>query len=153
MFYVAVTRAKESCTLSFATSRFIWGNLVTAEPSRFIDEIDKQYLNFEVSERRGGRSLNSKPTPFDRPFVGGLNKSVAAPAGMKSVNSVSSSSKGDALSLDLKVGYNVKHELFGNGKVTTIEGQGSDKKATIFFPGKGAKTLLLRFANLTVLED
>ena len=153
LFYVAVTRAKESCTLSFATSRFIWGNLVTAEPSRFIDEIDKQYLNFEVSERRGGRSLNSRPTAFDKPFVGGLNKSVAAPAGMKSINSVSPASKGDSLSLDLKVGYNVKHELFGNGKVTTIEGQGSDKKATIFFPGKGAKTLLLRFANLTVLED
>jgi DNA helicase-2/ATP-dependent DNA helicase PcrA len=153
LFYVAVTRAKESCTLSFATSRFIWGNLVTAEPSRFIDEIDKQYLNFEVSERRGGRSLNSRPTAFDKPFVGGLNKSVAAPAGMKSINSVSPTSKGDSLNLDLKVGYNVKHELFGNGKVTTIEGQGSDKKATIFFPGKGAKTLLLRFANLTVLED
>ncbi len=153
LFYVAVTRAKESCTLSFATSRFIWGNLVTAEPSRFIDEIDKQYLNFEVSERRGGRSLNSRPTAFDKPFVGGLNKSVSAPAGMKSINSVSPASKGDSLSLDLKVGYNVKHELFGNGKVTTIEGQGSDKKATIFFPGKGAKTLLLRFANLTVLED
>ena len=153
LFYVAVTRAKESCTLSFATSRFIWGNLVTAEPSRFIDEIDKQYLNFEVSERRGGRSLNSRPTAFDKPFVGCLNKSVSAPAGMKSINSVSPASKGDSLSLDLKVGYNVKHELFGNGKVTTIEGQGSDKKATIFFPGKGAKTLLLRFANLTVLED
>ena len=155
LFYVAVTRAKESCTLSFATSRFIWGNLVTAEPSRFIDEIDKKYLHFEISERRGGRSLNTRATPFDKPYIGGLNKTVSAPApsGMKSVNSVSHSSKGDALSLDLKVGYNVKHELFGNGKVTTIEGQGSDKKATIFFPGKGAKTLLLRFANLTVLED
>jgi len=153
LFYVAVTRAKESCTLSFATSRFIWGNLVTAEPSRFIDEIDKKYLNFEVSERRGGRSLNSRPTAFDKPYTGGLNKTVAAPAGMKSMSQASVSSKSDSLSLDLKVGFNVKHELFGSGKITTIEGQGSDKKATIFFPGKGAKTLLLRFANLTVLED
>ena len=153
LFYVAVTRAKESCTLSFATSRFIWGNLVTAEPSRFIDEIDKKYLHFEISERPGGRSLNTRMTAFDKPYVGGLNKTVSAPSGMKSVSSASPSSKGDALSLDLKVGYNVKHELFGNGKVTTLEGQGSDKKATIFFPGKGAKTLLLRFANLIVLED
>ena len=61
--------------------------------------------------------------------------------------------KSDSLSLDLKVGYSVKHELFGTGRITTIEGQGSDKKATIFFPGKGAKTLLLRFANLTVMEE
>lgn len=154
LFYVAVTRAKQSCTLSFATSRFIWGNLVTAEPSRFIDEIDKKHLHFEVSERRGGRSLNSRPTPFDKPFVGGLNKTVSAPSGMKAVSELTSSGKkSDSLGLDLKVGYNVKHELFGNGKVTAIEGQGNDKKATIFFLGKGAKTLLLRFANLTVLEE
>jgi DNA helicase-2/ATP-dependent DNA helicase PcrA len=72
---------------------------------------------------------------------------------MKSVSqSASSPGKGDSLSLDLKVGYNVKHELFGVGRITAIEGQGSDKKATIFFPGKGAKTLLLRFANLTIVE-
>lgn len=154
LFYVAVTRAKESCTLSFATSRFIWGNLVTAEPSRFIDEIDKKYLNFVVSERVGGRSLNSRPSGFDKPYIGGLNKTVSAPAGMKSVSQASpSSGKSDSLGLDLKVGYNVKHELFGTGRITTIEGQGSDKKATIFFPGKGAKTLLLRFANLTVMEE
>lgn len=154
LFYVAVTRAKESCTLSFATSRFIWGNLITAEPSRFIDEIDKKYLHFEEPERRGGRSLNTRMTDFDKPYIGGLNKTISAPAGMKSISQVNpSKAKGDALSLDLKVGYNVKHELFGTGKVTTLEGQGIDKKATIFFPGKGAKTLLLRFANLIVLED
>ena len=153
LFYVAVTRAKESCTLSFATSRFIWGNLVTAEPSRFIDEIDKKYLNFVVTERAGGRSLNSRPSGFDKPYIGGLNKTVSAPAGMKSISqSTSSPGKGDSLSLDLKVGYNVKHELFGVGRITAIDGQGSDKKATIFFPGKGAKTLLLRFANLTIVE-
>jgi DNA helicase-2/ATP-dependent DNA helicase PcrA len=155
LFYVAVTRAKVSCTLSFATSRFIWGNLVTAEPSRFIDEIDKKFLHFVVSERPGGRSLNGRSTGFDKPYTGGLNRTVSAPEGMKPVSQVSSSSTGksDSLSLDLKVGYNVKHELFGTGRIQTIEGQGSDKKATIFFPGKGAKTLLLRFANLTVMEE
>lgn len=154
LFYVAVTRAKESCTLSFATSRFIWGNLITAEPSRFIDEIDKKFLNFEASERPGGRSLNSRMTGFDKPFTGGLNKTVTAPAGMKAVSEIKQpSGKEGSTDLELKVGYNVKHELFGNGKITTIEGQGMDKKATIFFPGKGAKTLLLRFASLTVLED
>lgn len=154
LFYVAVTRAKESCTLSFATSRFIWGNLITAEPSRFIDEIDRTYLNFEASERPGGRSLNSRMTGFDKPFVGGLNKTVSAPSGMKSVNIAKPSAvNNDSVNLDLKVGYNVNHDIFGMGKVTTIEGQGIDKKVTIFFPGKGAKTLLLRFAKLTVLED
>lgn len=154
LFYVAVTRAKESCTLSFATSRFIWGNLITAEPSRFIDEIDRKFLNFEASERPGGRSLNSRMTGFDKPFVGGLNKSVSAPAGMKSVSIAKPSSNATATAdMDIKVGYNVHHELFGNGKVQKIEGEGGDKKVTIFFPGLGAKTLLLRFAKLKILAE
>jgi len=152
LFYVAVTRAKDSCTLSYATSRFIWGNLVTAEPSRFIEEIDPKYLHFEVSERRGGRSLNSRSTGFDKPYVGGLNKTVQAPSGMTSINKINSSSSSDKSGIELKVGYNVEHSQFGKGKVTVIEGVGQDKKATIFFLGKGAKTLLLRFANLNILD-
>lgn len=154
LFYVAVTRARETCTLSYATSRFIWGNLVTSEPSRFIDEISKDFLEFEVSERPGGRSLNSRPSGFDRPISGGLNRSFSPPSNFKPINQIQgSATKTSASSLDLKVGYNVEHTQFGIGKVTAIEGQGNDKKATIFFPGKGAKNLLLRFANLTVIES
>lgn len=154
LFYVAITRAKERCTLSYATSRFIWGNLVTAEQSRFIDEIDQQFLDYETPVRKGGRSLNTRATGFDKPFVGGLNKTpMAPPTGMKSVKNLNSSktNRTDDNS-DLKVGYNVEHPQFGKGKITAIEGQGNDKKATIFFLGKGAKTLLLRFAKLTVLD-
>jgi DNA helicase-2/ATP-dependent DNA helicase PcrA len=57
------------------------------------------------------------------------------------------------MNLDIKVGYNVEHDRFGKGKVTKLEGSGVDKKATIFFPHAGAKTLLLRFAKLTILDD
>jgi DNA helicase-2/ATP-dependent DNA helicase PcrA len=84
---------------------------------------------------------------------GGLNRSFSAAPNMKPVEQVQrSASKVAASTLDLKVGYNVQHAQFGTGKVTAIEGQGNDKKATIFFPGKGAKNLLLRFANLTVVD-
>jgi DNA helicase II / ATP-dependent DNA helicase PcrA len=44
LFYVALTRAEKRATLSYALSRFKWGNLTSGEPSRFIDEIDPQYL-------------------------------------------------------------------------------------------------------------
>ena len=44
LFYVAITRACESCTLSYATTRFKWGQLHQGDPSRFLDEIDEQYL-------------------------------------------------------------------------------------------------------------
>ena len=52
LFYVAVTRAKQSCTLSYSNSRFQWGNLITSEASRFIEEIDPKFLHFETPERK-----------------------------------------------------------------------------------------------------
>lgn len=157
LFYVALTRAKTTCSLSYATSRFIWGNLVSSEPSRFIDEIDPQYLNVETQQRGMGRSLSGRVQSFDKPFTGGLNKTMGAPSGsfkaVADLNKSASSSTPNKTTADIKVGYNVMHDRFGKGKVTKLEGDGPDKKATIFFPHHGAKTVLLRFANLTVLEE
>lgn len=155
LFYVAVTRAKKTCTLSYANSRFQWGNLITSEPSRFIDEIDEQFLDHENVHRPGGRSLIGKQQSFDQPFTGGLNRQMASRSlkPLKSIESTSTNSAPAHELTDLKVGFNVEHDRFGKGKVTHIEGQGSDKKATIFFPHHGAKTVLLRFAKLRILEN
>lgn len=159
LFYVAVTRAEKTCTISYASSRFQWGNLVSSEPSRFIAEINQEYLTFENpygSSMGGGRSLNSGRPVTEHGFVGGLNKTTAVPSArsLKSLSDLSNKpSTSESMNLDLKVGYNVEHDRFGKGKVTKLEGTGVDKKATIFFPHAGAKTLLLRFAKLTVLED
>ncbi|MCC6702677.1 MAG: UvrD-helicase domain-containing protein [Fluviicola sp.] len=162
LFYVAVTRAEKTCTISYASSRFQWGNLISSEPSRFISEIDPEYLQFETaygSAQGGGRSLNAGRSSFDKPFTGGLNKTMSTPSAplprsLKSMKELSANSgNSEHAAVDLKVGYNVEHERFGKGKVTKLEGAGVDRKATIFFPHAGAKTLLLRFAKLTILED
>lgn len=50
LFYVALTRAELRATLSFATSRFKWGAVVPSQPSRFIKEIDAQYLDLPQGE-------------------------------------------------------------------------------------------------------
>jgi DNA helicase-2/ATP-dependent DNA helicase PcrA len=52
LFYVALTRAEKRCTLSYAMSRYKWGNLTASEPSRFIDEIDPKYLEMPSSSQR-----------------------------------------------------------------------------------------------------
>jgi DNA helicase II / ATP-dependent DNA helicase PcrA len=153
LFYVAVTRAKDTCTLSYATSRFIWGNLVSSEPSRFIEEIDPKHLNFEAQQRGIGKSLSGRASQFDQPFTGGLNKTNSSPASsFKSLSQLDNSKVKTGATLDLKVGYNVLHDRFGKGKVTKLEGHDADKKATIFFPHHGSKTVLLRFANLTIVD-
>jgi len=148
LFYVAITRAEKKCTLSFATSRYRWGNLITSESSRFIEEIDKDFLELTNPYQSGGRSLNhsslknrvgqsTSPGPKRR-----LTKLSDAPVKTKSTNT--------ADKLDLKVGYNVMHERFGKGKVVALEGT-PPTKATVFFPKAGNKQLLLKFAKLEIV--
>ena len=161
LFYVAVTRAEKTCTISYAASRFQWGNLISSEPSRFISEIDPAFLQVEAAygaAQGGGRSLSSGRSGFEKPFTGGLNRMgtaspAPAPRSLKSLKELSAKPAGGDSELELKVGYMVEHDRFGKGKVTKLEGAGVDRKATIFFPHAGSKTLLLRFAKLTVLEE
>jgi len=155
LFYVALTRGMRSCMLSYATSRFTWGQAIMSEPSRFIDEIDPQYLQFEaVSRTNNSRSLMGSGG-FERGFSGGLNKPLGTPPQLRSLKEVNKSqtpAQGDNTP-GLMVGHNILHDRFGKGKVLKLEGQGPDKKATIFFPQHGSKTVLLRFANIQIIED
>ena len=152
LFYVAVTRAKTNCTLSYANSRFQWGNLITSEPSRFIEEIDPKFLSYEAPARGGGKSLSSRTSSFEQPHKGGLNQSFTSTS-LKPISKVSSKPNiKESETLNLKVGYNVEHNRFGKGKITKLEGTDADRKATIFFPRHGAKTVLLRFADLKVTD-
>ena len=152
LFYVAVTRAKDSCTLSYAASRFTWGQLITSEPSRFIDEIDAQFLHFDTPQRGQGRSLGMGFSRQERPFSGGLNKPMGTSGNLKSINELKEQKGGDTLQ-KFMVGQNVEHSRFGKGKITKIEGVDSNQKATIFFPHHGIKNLLLQFANLKILDQ
>jgi DNA helicase-2/ATP-dependent DNA helicase PcrA len=92
---------------------------------------------------------------FDRPFIGGLNKNPETNRpNLRSLNDLHGKlNNSNSVIQDIKVGYNVEHDRFGKGKVTKLEGSGADKKATIFFPHHGSKTVLLRFANLKIIED
>jgi len=151
LFYVALTRAKESCTLSYAASRFTWGQLISSEPSRFIDEIDARFLHFDTPPRGQGRSLGMGFANQQKSFSGGLNKPLGFSSNMKSVNEIKSTNNHQ--SGNFLVGQNVQHDRFGKGKITKLDGVGADQKATIFFPHHGIKNLLLRFANLQILEE
>ena len=156
LFYVAVTRAEKTCTISHAASRFVFGSLTTSEPSRFISEINKDYIQYEnpYQNRTGGRSLNSNSGISERTISHGLNRTPEPARSLRSLSDVTSrpSKNSGELESTLKVGYNVLHEKFGKGKVIRLEGAGAEKKAVIFFPQEGSKTLLLKFAKLEVLD-
>jgi DNA helicase-2/ATP-dependent DNA helicase PcrA len=157
LFYVAVTRAEKTCTISYAASRFVFGSLTSSEPSRFISEINKEYVSFENPYNTGrslGRSLSGNNANNETGFSGGLNKRYEQPRNLRSISEITSNpatnlNKGNE---QLKVGYNVLHERFGKGKIIKIEGEGAEKKAVIFFPQEGSKTLLLKFAKLDIVD-
>jgi DNA helicase-2/ATP-dependent DNA helicase PcrA len=151
LFYVALTRAEQSCYLSYAINRFRYGNLQRCEPSRFIDEIGKHLLVFENENpsSSGMKSLNAKS--ISNQYGTHSARSVQHTASLKPLSSVLKKPDSVNLTNDLKVGHNVYHHSFGKGKVIQLNGTGEDKKAIIFFPSAGQKTLLLRFAKLDIL--
>jgi len=92
-------------------------------------------------------------TTSESGFSGGLNKRYEQPRNLRSISEATTGgtnlNKGNE---QLKVGYNVLHERFGKGKIIKIEGEGAEKKAVIFFPQEGSKTLLLKFAKLDIVD-
>ncbi|MFT4600501.1 MAG: DNA helicase-2/ATP-dependent DNA helicase PcrA [Arenicella sp.] len=151
LFYVALTRAEKKATLSYATSRYRWGNLITAEPSRFIEEIDTEFLEVANPSRGAGRSLNQVNLE-SKIGVGAKKLFSDKERKLKRVTPSDSNPKAGTKAdlLDLKVGNNVVHEKFGKGKVVGLEGTPASK-ATVFFPKVGNKQLLLKFARLEIV--
>lgn len=148
LFYVAITRAEEKLTLSFATSRFKYGNLIPCEPSRFLEEIDSKYLDLSA--------MIQKQAPMFKPID---NKSYGKGYGMNVGKTITSSipvtSKPSEnfipnLASEIQVGQKVEHPRFGFGNVLNIDGNGDNSKAVIEFEGLGQKTLVLKFAKLMI---
>ena len=153
LFYVALTRAEKIATLSYATSRYRWGNLITSEPSRFIEEINNEFLDINNASRGGGRSMNQVNLERKVGIPGQKKIFTDKARKLKKISADDQQSKTGtkASQLDLKVGYNVQHERFGKGKVVGLEGN-PPTKATVFFPKVGNKQLLLKFARLEILD-
>ena len=150
LFYVALTRAQKSVTLSYAENRYRWGNLTICEPSRFISEIPEEQLDLpkKASVQPGGffseDNFSSSLPGLKRP-----RKITPVDKNLKKSNPSVIPDDFNAATIESIVpGMEVVHELFGNGKVVQVDGQGPNKKATVFFQGVGQKQLLLKFARL-----
>jgi DNA helicase-2/ATP-dependent DNA helicase PcrA len=150
LFYVALTRACRRVTLSYALNRYKWGSLESSSPSRFIGEIEDEYLFFP---RSGGRSFRNT-VRFDGHPVGEKRETfTSAPSEKKLVQiRKSGSPAGPAVPpalTELTPGDRVTHERFGQGLVRSVEGEFPNNTAVIEFDAAGTKKLLLRFAKLT----
>ena len=152
LFYVALTRAEKKAYLSYALSRYRWGKLTDSEPSRFIDEINEEYLDIltPINENKFRPLVSSKPN--NEPSFNKLRfkKVTAKPKGnFKKLKE--NTNKSNLFDSNLVVGNLVEHIRFGKGEVVNIEGRGADIKAEIKFENGGLKKLLLRFAKLKII--
>ena len=167
LFYVALTRAEKQAYLTYAQSRYRWGKLTDSEPSRFIDEIDGQYLEYLSVEENNYRYKPmidtdifgdvdksklrlSKPVSSSPPKKYGEEPTVTIRK-LKPVSGNAPTSSSNLFDSTLTIGNIVMHERFGKGEVMNLEGVGADKKAEIRFEVGGIKKLLLRFAKLDVI--
>ena len=136
LFYVGITRAKDNLYLSYANSRYRWGKLIYCEESRFLNEIDKEFVNVV-------KPNNFKPSISDYPKKNIIYNTKPNLKRLSKKPSFDSNVK-----INISSGDNVSHEKFGLGQVVKIEGNGNDAKATVNFKKFGEKNLLLRFAKL-----
>ncbi|MDC1304726.1 UvrD-helicase domain-containing protein [Salibacteraceae bacterium] len=144
LFYVALTRAEKKATLSFAATRFKYGNMQYNEPSRFISEISQDLIESPTIQKIEKRELISKK---NYALVNhAVRKKLVKP----------SQSAGSAISIEeinqLTVGTKVNHDRFGKGEITGLEGEIPNRKATVEFQNIGKKQLLLKFAKLQILK-
>ena len=178
LFYVAMTRAKKVLQLSFASSRLRNGKTESNSPSRFVKEIDVQYVaNPLVADSEdddepkrgfggwgqrasakpkfggGGYSYgNSGPVKTERPASPARRVSPVPVSRPQVVQKrVSDAEFEPTPILQLKAGQKIEHNRFGFGNILEISGTIPDLKAKIAFEDHGEKILLLKYAKIRVI--
>ena len=167
LFYVAVTRAKQKLWLTYANTRYRFGQLNQMEASRFISEIPTNYLEqtasgggaanqsnswgnssaFERIQRNSGFSPKSNNTEKKQPtYINHVPKPVMVQQHVPSDNFTASDTS------NLQEGDKVEHQKFGYGKVLTMEGSAHNPIANILFEHNGEKKIMLNYAKLYIVK-
>lgn len=158
LFYVALTRAKEYCYISYARFRFSYGNVTESDPSRFVKELDSSCVHFNDRKSKGcygqprrsfGGFDDNRFTLQASPVFGrtAIRRENQESDGAQTLESAKTQA-GDII----KIGTVVEHRRFGKGVVKRIMDAGDTAKVNIEFYDSGTKDLLLKFAPLAVLE-
>jgi DNA helicase-2/ATP-dependent DNA helicase PcrA len=162
LFYVAITRAEKTATLTYAVTRYKWGLQSTTTPSRFLKEINKNFVELPrdfypvipiVSTEEPEKKHFSKGAPKKYPT---LQKKSRETIGNKQLlkmdkATITTPSAVHTTIDNVELGMKVEHPRFGIGEVIELEGRSPNTKATVNFP-IGKKQLLLKFAKLRIVE-
>jgi len=171
LFYVALTRAEKAVSLSFCATRMRNGQIEDNDPSRFVTEIDSQFIlnpisssAFSQDDDNPGSKFQRK-TSFSHPQYGQRpfqQRSVApsrpapqpkvAPRPSAPVRTIPAIDFTPSPIMDLRAGQRIEHNRFGFGKILSITKEGLELKANIVFDNYGEKMLILRYAKIRIVE-
>lgn len=162
LFYVAVTRAKRKLWLTYANTRYRFGNLVQNEPSRFINELPEERLDKAFA---GGGTRNiqtSHYNPFEKiksiwkgpadNYRPAEKPAYVTSATIKVKEHTPSPDFAPSDTSNLQQGQRVEHQKFGFGEVIKMEGAAHNPIATVKFEFNGEKKIMLNYAKLRILD-
>ena len=180
LFYVAITRAEENCFLSYSRSRFRNGRSEPAKPSRFLKDIDRQYIKQSGTEREttdygssgGGDFVRPFGNPFSTKDFDSHRTASRSTSGSRNTildftgrvvkiapedkpNLISHAPSSGSITVGGKkvaVGTRIEHNRFGQGTIKETSGSGENARLVVNFDNCGDKTLLLKFATITVIS-
>ncbi len=169
LFYVAITRARQNCILSYASTRYRNGQTTALPPSRFLKDIDPVYLSLPVDASLS-EQVNRRAQAFAARSVAGWGEKRRESVSVPDTEPVwkQPATRGRLLKIDTlqftsspshtpsdegpSVGTRIQHDRFGKGTVTQSEGAGDNRKITVEFDHVGKKQLLLKFAKFTIIS-
>jgi len=164
LFYVGITRARKRLYLSLAMSRAQFGEVAVAMPSRYLQEIPDELIDWKQSPgmatSRGGtqpRALNARRG--SERWGGGLESRrdldrfsvTRAPAAKTEWANKVTGTVRDNGDLTLETGDRIRHTDFGEGRVTQVTGEGTKRIAHVAFDTAGQKKLLIKIAPIEKL--
>ena len=177
LMYVAITRARKFCMLSYAGSRFRNGQTATCRPSRFLGDIDPAYLRLATNDVLGNSAPKVRPTVNYAASMAGSARSLNAlrqEVGQRptsalrrpqdvTVPSARTPQKASAAPAqggfavhsrdELTPGMRIEHAKFGAGTINNIDSSGPDARMTVDFDTTDSRTLMLKFAKFAIIED
>lgn len=157
LFYVALTRAEENVILTYAKSRFRNGQSYMVTPSRFIKEIDRDYVKlpkdlvFGIPERNIVSGNTTYSSNRNNSRIGRISPSFEQTRKLYKIEKATAEPESKQSIGDLHIGNIIRHDRFGMGKVIELAGEGGDAKATVEFDSFGRKQLLLKFAKFEIV--
>lgn len=164
LLYVAITRAKQSCTITYASTRYRNGMTAMTKPSRFISDINPQFLKISGSTASelpapafsSYRSSYHSPSKSPSKTFGAKQQFPPSPQNSFSGSTIHQTSDSSGFYLhsavELMEGMTIEHPRFGTGQIVNIDTENVDSRITVNFKNTGQRVLLLKFAKIKIIN-